>query len=137
MAIFSSKPIKVNQSAEALAEKMSDFTRLQSRIDSLPEEQRAAVGDLRLTPDSIVLSTPQVGEITLKVVERTPRRMVLNAVGSPVPMSLKLDITPAGDDASELVAAMDVDVPVFLKPIIGGTMQKAVDRFAELFQSLA
>ena len=137
MAEFKSKAYTISSSAETVADKFSDLSRLQEYIDRLPEEERAKVGNISLTPDSIVMQTPQVGEITLKVTERSPRRICLSAVGSPVPMGLAVDISPLSEDSCEIVTSMNVDIPPFLKPMIGGTMQKAVDQFGELMKKLA
>lgn len=126
----------INATAEAVADKFSDFSRLQSVLDSLPADQRAKVGDVSLTADSIVMNTPQAGQITLKVTERTPSKVVLQAMGSPVPMQLAVNIGADGD-RSQVTTSMDVDIPAFLKPMIGGTMQKAVDQFAVLIGQLA
>ena len=137
MATFTSKPFVIPASAEEVAEKFSDFTRLQKHIDALPESERAKVGDISLTADSIIMKTPQVGEIVLKVTERTPGRIALSAVGSPIPMNLALNIKPEGGANSELTTSMDVESPAMLKPMVGGTLQKAVDQFAELMKKLA
>lgn len=136
MATFTSKPITINSPADQVVEKFSDFSRLQQVLDNIPAEQRAQIGDVRLTSDSIVMTTPQVGDITLKVTERTPRGIKLEALGSPVPMLLSVDVAPEGD-ASKVVTAMNVEIPAFLKPMIGGTLQKAVDQFAVLIGQLA
>lgn len=32
---------------------------------------------------------------------------------------------------------MEVEIPAFLKPMVGGAMQKAVDQFGALMQKLA
>lgn len=134
MATFSSPSKIVNSSAASVADKFSDFTAFQKYIDMMPAEERAKVGDVSLTADSIVMHTPQVGDITLKVTERTPSCVRLTAQGSPVPMNIALDIKPVAEDKSELQATMDVDIPAFLKPMIGGTLQKAVDQFGALME---
>ena len=134
MAEYKSKPFVLDTPAQNVAEKFSDFTRLQEYIDRLPESEREKVGDVAFTTDSIVMKTKQVGEITLKVVERTPRRIALMAVGSPVPMNLAIDITPLEGDRSEIVSSMNVDIPAMLKPMVGGTLQKAVYQFGELMK---
>lgn len=136
MATFTSKPATVESSAEAVAEKFSDLSRLQEVIDRIPDEERAKIGDIALTPDSIIMKTQQVGEITLKVTERTPARVCLTAVGSPVPMNLAVNIRPDGSERCELSTSMDVEIPAFLKPMVGGTLQKAVDQFGELMKKL-
>lgn len=136
MATFTSKPISIPSPADKVVEKFSDFSRLQDVLDKVPAEQRAQIGDIHLTSDSIVMKTPQVGEITLKVVERTPSGLTLEALGSPVPMRLNVNVAPEGD-ASLVTTSMDVEIPAFLKPMIGGTLQKAVDQFAVLMGNLA
>lgn len=136
MATFTSKPATVESPAEAVADKFSDLSRLQEVIDRIPDEERAKIGDIALTPDSIIMKTQQVGEITLKVTERTPERVRLTAVGSPVPMNLAVNIRPDGPGRCELSTSMDVEIPAFLKSMVGGTLQKAVDQFGELMKKL-
>lgn len=105
-------------------------------LDAMPADQRAKVGDIALTSDSIIMKTPQVGDITLKVTERTPEKICLSAVGSPVPMNLAVNIKPLAENQSELSASMDVDIPLFLRPMIGGTLQKAVDQFGDFMKRI-
>lgn len=137
MATFTSKPTVIPSSAQAVADRFSDFTQLQSFIDAMPEAERQKVGDIALTSDSIILKTPQVGNITLKVKERTAHKIALEAEGSPVPMLLSIDLKSIDDSHTELTTSMEVDIPAFLKPMIGGTMQKAVDQFGDLMKRLA
>lgn len=138
MAKYSSKPVTLDVAPAAIAEKFSDFTNLQEKVDALPAEQRAKLGDVKFTKDSIVMNTPQVGAITLQVTERTPERIALTAAGSPVPMNLAVDLRPLdAGTRTEMTASMDVEIPAMLRPLIGGTLQKAVDQFGELMKKLA
>ncbi len=131
MAKYTSKPTVVNRPAEELAAKFSDFRTLQAGLDELPEEQRAKVGDVSFTEDTIKINTPQVGEIALRATERTAGRVVLEAEKSPVPMKLIVSFRP------EVEGAIDVDIPMMLRPMIGPTLQKAADQFGTLFANLA
>lgn len=137
MATFSSKPSVIDRPASEVAEKFSDLTRMQAVLDRMPEDERAKVGDVKLTTDSIIIETAQVGQITLKVTERSEKRVVLEAIGSPVPLKLIVDLKPVSVSSTEIVTSMDVEIPAFLKPMIGGAMQKAVDQFAVLMQKLS
>jgi hypothetical protein len=137
MALFQGKPTTVNRNAAAVADKFSDLSRMQELLNQMPEEERAKVGDVDFTTDSIIIRTAQVGEITLKVTERTQARVVLSAVGAPVPLKIITDIKAIDDNSCEIATAMDVEIPAFLKPMVGGAMQKAVDQFGELMQKLA
>ena len=137
MATFTSKPTIVDSPAATVAEKFSDLSAMQKVLDQIPADERAKIGDIALTPDSIVMKTPQGGDITLKVTQRTPERVTLTAMGSPVPMNLSVNIKPLSDTQTELTTSMDVEIPAFLKPMVGGTLQKAVDQFGQLMQRLA
>lgn len=137
MAKFSSKPTVVALGTEALDAKFSDFSAMQAKLDDLTPEQRAKVGDIKFTNDSIVISTQQVGSITLRAVERQSGHVRLQAENSPVPMSINILYKPQGADSSEIVGEMDVDLPAMLRPLVGPTLQKAVDHFGTLFASLA
>lgn len=137
MATYSSKPTVVNKPLAELTQKFNDFTFAQNNLDSLPADKRQAIGDVSFSPDSINIKTPQMGEVKLRVVERLPQAIVLAAEGSPVPMKLRVDFKPVTDDSTEVTGTIDVDIPVIIKPMIGPTLQKAADKFGELFGSLA
>lgn len=137
MATYTSEPVTVARTPAELAEKFSDFSVLQQRLDEMPQEMRQKVGEVEFTADSIIINTPQVGQIQLQAIERTPSGVVLEAKNSPVPMKLKVKFDAEGEDSSRVQGAIEVDIPMVLKPLIGPTMQKAADQFGKLFSSLA
>lgn len=137
MAKYSSAPTVVNRPATVLAEKFSDFRAFQTALDSLDAEQRAAVGDVSFTDDTITINTPQVGAIVLRATERTPEKVRLQAESSPVPMSLQIDFKPVDASSSEVTGSLDVDIPMMLKPLVGPALQKAADQLGSLFARLA
>ena len=126
----------VSRPAAEIAEKFSDFRRVQDALDGLDAEQ-AKVGDVSFTEDSVMLNTPQVGQIVLKVVDRTPHHIVLEAQKSPVPMKLEVGFLPVDDSSTEVTGSIDVGMPAMLRPIVGPTLQKAADQFGTLFAKLA
>lgn len=137
MATFTSKPITVNKAAAEVAEKFSDLSRMQEVMEHLPEEQRQKIGDVVLTKDRITIQTQQVGEINFQITERSAERVVFTATGAPVPLSLVINLKALAADSTELTTSMEVDIPAFLKPMVGGAMQKAVDQFGTLMSQLA
>ena len=133
MSKYSSQPVVVKRSAETIAEQFADFRRLQSALDNLPADEKAKVGDVSFTEDTIKISTQQVGEIKFKVDRRTPEAISLKAEKSPVPMNLILEMKPVDAESTELTGVIDVDIPMMLRPIVGPTLQKAADQFGSLF----
>lgn len=137
MATYTSKPAVVGRPADAIAANFADFRALEERLGQMPAEERQKVGDVKFEQDAIVITTPQVGAITLRAVERTPRKVVMKAENSPVPMSITVDIEPLDADSCEVIGKMDVEIPAMLRPLVGPALQKAVDQFGNLFASLA
>ena len=137
MAKYESKPVAVNQPIEALFDRFSDISLFQQRINEIPEEQRAKMGDVTFEADAICINTPQVGQLKFQVTERTaPGHIVFSAVGSPIPLSMSIDITSLSETSSEVVTAIEVEIPAMLRPLIGGKMQEAADKFGEMIAQL-
>lgn len=136
MARYSSKPVAVERPAAQIAEKFSDFSVLEGALDAMPAAERAKVGEIAFSKDAITITTPQVGAIKLRAVERTPEAVVLEAEGSPVPMKLEIAFKPLSEASTEVTGSVDVEIPMMLKPLVGPAMQKAADQFGEIFAKL-
>lgn len=138
MSTYTSKPIVVEKSANDLFDRFSDMTRLQSALDSLTDEQRAQIGEVQFTADSIKIVTPQVGEIAFSVIERqAPSKIVFGTSSSPVPLKMKVNLKPLSDSSTEVETVIDVDIPMMLRPMVGPHLQKAADKFGELIGGLS
>lgn len=137
MAKYQGKPVVVNHPADEVYAKIADLGTFQERMDALPPEAREKLGEVRFTSDSIVITAPAVGEMKFNVTERVPgSRMCLTAENSPVPFSIKIDLKPVDESSSEVNTLIDVEIPAMLKPLVGGKMQEAADRFSEMFGTL-
>lgn len=136
MSKYTSKPVVINTPVEAAFERLSDFSAYQERLDEMPDEIRQRIGDVRFTTDSIVITAAPVGEMAFEVIERVkPSLVTLQAKNSPVPMALSISLTADGDESTRVEASIDVDIPAVLRPMVGGKMQEAADKFAELIST--
>lgn len=136
MAKYTSAPVTVAKDAGTIADKFADLSVFESSLDELSESEREKIGDVSFSPDSITIKTPQVGDITMKVVERSTSKIVMQAVGSPVSLSLSVVLNPVGVDSTEITAVIEVEIPAMLRPLIGSAMQKAADQFGALMGKL-
>lgn len=127
----------VNCPAATLASKFDDFTTLNERLENLPEEERARIGEVTFTKDSMVITTPQVGKIELTVTERTPESLTLSTANFPVQLALRVHYKPLDAEKTEVQGFIDADIPVMLKPLVGPMLQKTADQFGALFSRLA
>lgn len=132
MSKFVSKPTPVDRPAEEIATKFDDLSSLQGLIDQLPEGDKSKLGDVKFDRDSIAIHTTQVGDITFRITDRTPNRIVFQAVGSPVPVELDVDIASTSEATSEVKVCFDVHIPPMLRPMVAPHMQKAVDMLGDL-----
>lgn len=134
MAKYTSKPTVVNRPVAELYDRMSDISSFRNRIDELPEDQRAKMGDIEFAEDAIKIKTPQVGELVFIVSERVQNsRIVFSAQGSPIPLGLVVSFKELNENSTELTASIDIEIPAMLRPLIGGKMQEAADKFGEMF----
>ena len=137
MAKYSSKPTTIQASADEAFQCLTNISAFQERINSIPEEQKKQIGDLKFTEDSITLNTPQVGEIQFNVIERTaPSRLVFSAAKSPVPLTLAVNLSEKSSSETEITSVIDVEIPAMLRPLIGSKMQEAAEKFNELILTI-
>lgn len=137
MAVYKSKPVTVGHSADEMYSRLSDLSRLQGSLDKLPADQREKIGNVEFTSDSIKIQTPQVGEIAFKIIERVePVKIVFGTASSPVPLTMALNVAPAGDASSTVTAVIDVEIPAMLRPLVGPQLQKAADQLGSLIGTL-
>lgn len=138
MATYSSKPAVINRPIQEIFDRFSDLGNLQNQLKELPEEQLARIGDVKFDTDSIAINTPQVGEIKFQVTERVaPGKIVFGSPSSPIPLKMTLTLKPVTDDSTEAVTAIDVEIPMMLRPLIGGKLQEAADQFSKLMSQLS
>ena len=133
MAKYKSKPVVIHHPAEEVFDKISNIGAYQQKLDELPAEVREKLGQVRFDPDAIVITAAPVGEIRFAVKEKVrPASVTLSAEQSPVPLFLTVRLEPETDSSTNAVSEIDVEIPAMLKPMIGGKMQEAADKFGEL-----
>lgn len=138
MSTYKGKPVIVGKSADELFERFSDLTIFQNRLNELPEAERQKFAGVKFTPDSITIPNPQIGEMTLEVVERVrPEKVVFGAPGTPINLAMNIKFKPLGDTETEVQAEIEVDLPLMIRPFIGPKMQEAADKFGEMIINFA
>ena len=136
MSTYTGKPVTVAHSAEQLFDKISNLNAFQERLEQLPEEAKAKLGDVRFTDDEIIINAPAVGELRFKIVEKIrPELVKLTAENSPVPFYISMKLKPESEERTEMSTELDVEIPAMLRPLVGSKMQEAADKFSEMFQN--
>lgn len=142
MATYKSDEVPLKASASKVFSRLSDFDSLRELLeqvpaDRIPADKKEMFDSIKLTADAIELPGGPVGSIRLRVVERTPdTRIRLQGEGTPVPLSLQLDIVPVDDNSCRASAKVDIEIPAMLRPMISGPMKKMTEQFAHVLRSL-
>lgn len=142
MSSHKSEKVTLKASAEKVFSKLSNLEGLGELLknvplDQVPADQRGMLEQVKVTPDTISFPAGPVGELTLAVAEKEdPTLIRLEGRGTPVPVSLAMHISPLTPDLCEAYVEIDVKVPLMLAPMIGGTVQKMADQFANMLRQI-
>ena len=138
MTTYASKPIEVAMPVDDVYARISDMESFQDRIDNLPDDVKAKIGSVKFTADSITINAAPMGDMILNVTERVQnQRVALQAQNAPVKLILAINLAPKSETSTEVTTAIEVDIPVMLKPMVGPKLQEAANRFGEMIQNLA
>lgn len=135
---YTGKPYRVNMPQSALYERMSNLGDIRSRMSEIPEDLRAKLGTVNFPDDeTLAFSAPGVGEMKFRIAGRTPSEAVrfLCDTGM-MPIYVDITLTPADADATDVAASIEAEIPMMLRPLIGGKLQEAADKFGEMFGQL-
>lgn len=141
MATFKSEKVELRYSAETVFNKLSDLSNIgtlleNAPLDKIPEDKRDLLNKITFSADSISFPAQPVGEVTLQVVRREPFTLIeLDGVGTPVPLKMRMEITPHGETCDAMIV-VDLAIPAMLKPMISGPLQKMTDQFSQVLRAL-
>lgn len=142
MATYKSEEILLKSPAETVFTRLSNLESLADLLKNVPEDQIPAdkkemFDSIKISPDSIELPGGPVGSIRLRVTDKVAPSMIrLKGEGTPVPLSLQLNIHPEGADACRAQAQVDLEIPAMLRPMIAGPMQKMTEQFAQVLRAI-
>lgn len=142
MAQYNSYWVDLRYSADQVFSKLSNLENLRDLLNRIPEDQipadqRKQLEDIQITPDSISLPGGPVGSITLRMAEKVqPSLIRLQGEGTPVNMSLSMEIEPVDDAACRARVVILLDIPAMLKPMVNGPLNKMTEQFATMLQMI-
>lgn len=142
MATYKSDNVSLAYPAETVFAKLSNLEGLGELLKNIPEDQipadqRQKLDEVRVTPTSISFPGGPAGDITLVLSKvENPSLIVLDGVGTPVPMNLTLNITPLTPDTCEAQVVIDIKIPAMLKPMVNGPLQKMADQFGLMLRQV-
>ena len=129
MAKFESSIKQVPYPQEDIYKNLSDLTNLEKVRDRVPEDK---LKDFSFDQDSVSLSVPPVGKITLRICDREePKCVKFESVESPMPFHLWIQVLPVTTESSKMKVTVDADIPFMLKGMVSGPLQDGVEKIAD------
>lgn len=142
MDTYRSDAMRINHSIDTIFSKLSNPSVFQAQLDAnrdrLPEEARANLEKVEFGPDSITIESP-MGPLKLVVdpeQSQAPNRIVFTAAQSPVKFNMMIELTPVNENETESVAALQLDLPFFLRGMVGKQLEEGAKKFGQMLAML-
>lgn len=134
MSKYESGVKQIQRPQQLVYDTLSDLSNVERIKDRIPADK---IQDLTFDSDSVSVSVPPVGKITLRIVDRDePKCIKFEAANSPVPFNLWVQLLPVTADTCKMRVTVKADIPLMLKPMVGGRLQEGVDRIADVMAML-
>ena len=130
MSKFESSVKQIPYPQQSVYEKLSDLNNLEKVKDRMPEDKAS---ELEFTQDTISVSVPPVGKISLQVIEREePKTIKFQTLQSPMPFNLWIQLLPVTDESSKMKLTIQADINPFLKAMISNQLQEGIEKIADM-----
>ena len=115
--------------------KLEDLNNIEGIKDKLPQDK---IKDLTFSRDEASVNVPPVGNVTLRVIDREePKCIKLEAVGSPIPVNMWIQIIPNGEEAAKMRVVIKAEVNFMLRSMIEKPLKEGVEKIAEALSPIA
>lgn len=134
MTTYQSKTTTINRPQTEVYTKISDLKNLEQFREKLPAEYS---DDFRCDTDYLKFKIPQIGNATLRVVEREANRVKLSIEDIPFKADIAIVINEKATSQTNMILQLDADIPFFLKHIVSNKLNEGIDKIADMLaQSL-
>ncbi|MBQ2127517.1 MAG: SRPBCC family protein [Prevotella sp.] len=129
MTKFESSIKQIPYPQAAVYRNLSDLNNLEKVRDRVPEDK---VKDFKFDQDSVTISVDPVGAITLRICEREePKCVKFEAVQSPLPFNLWIQILPVTETTSKMKLTLKADIPFMLRGMVSGPLEDGLEKIAD------
>lgn len=151
MSRYTSDVKIINAAQASVWARISDFSIYQQMKENLPAEQKEAIkakinelgegkvqlSDFRFCQDTVSFKASGM-DVNINIVEREePMKCVkYKADKSPVDFTLWIQLLPKEAYQTKCKVTVDVDIPFFLKPLVGKKLDGVADQIADFMTKI-
>ncbi|MBP3613277.1 MAG: SRPBCC family protein [Bacteroidaceae bacterium] len=129
MTQYESSVKQIPYSQERVYAKLEDLNNLEALKGKLPEDK---VKEFTFDHDQATVDIPPIGKVTIKVVEREePKCIKFEAVGSPIPVNMWIQIIPDGSEASKMRVVAKAELNFMLRGMIEKPLKEGLEKIAD------
>ena len=134
MSKYESKVKQIPYPQEAVYRTISDLNNLARIRERVPDDK---IQEFTFDSDTVSMSVPPVGEISLRIVEREePSCIKFETAKSPMPFNLWVQILPVDEQSSKMKVTVKADIPFILQAMVSGPLQEGVEKVADALSQI-
>ena len=134
MSKFESSIKQIPYPQQAVYAMLSDLENIEKVRDRLPEDK---LQGLRFDRDTISVSAPPVGQVSLRIVERDePKCRKFATEQSPVPFNLWIQVLPVTETTSKMKLTIKAELNPFIKGMVQKPLTEGVERIADALAAI-
>lgn len=117
---------------------LANPSRLEKKMkDAVPADMKEKADAFSFTDDSIVVSAPGMGSVTLNIIEREePKTIKFQASVAMVKGNMWIQLLPTSDTSSKMKLTIKADVPFFMKGMVQKPLTEGVEKIADMLAML-
>ena len=129
MAQFESSIKQIPYPQQNVYNMLSDLRNIERVKDKIPEDK---LKDMSFDKDSISVGGTPVGTISMRIIEREePKTIKFESENAPMSFNFWIQLLPTSDTASKMKLTIKADIPIFLKGMVSGPLQEAIEKIAD------
>lgn len=129
MSQYESSVKCIPYSQERVYAKLEDLNNLEALKDKLPKDK---IQEFAYDHDQVTIEVAPIGKVTIKIIEReAPKCIKFEAVGSPIPMNLWIQIIPDGSEASKMRIVAKAELNFMLRGMIEKPLKEGLEKIAD------
>ena len=114
---------------ERVYAKLEDLNNLEALKDKLPKDK---IQEFAYDHDQVTIEIAPIGKVTIKIIEReAPKCIKFEAVGSPIPMNLWIQIIPDGSEASKMRVVAKAELNFMMRGMIEKPLKEGLEKIAD------
>ena len=134
MSKFESSIKQIPYPQQAVYAMLSDLENIEKVRDRLTEDK---LQGLRFDRDTISVSAPPVGQVSLRIVERDePKCIKFATEQSPVPFNLWIQVLPVTETTSKMKLTIKAELNPFIKGMVQKPLTEGVERIADALAAI-